>query len=183
MERILSITVPEALFSKIELLAQIEQRNIDEIIIELMETYTNHSVSKLQAKQEVRTLGTKKGEITLEMIEIAYSVAKDVLEQRISRTDGKRKIHQLSGMNEGSAQDYISNFLAMMSGETYMRTLSTKGTEYILRNIYNDYGKDRFALAVKATRNHLAYYENISPSKTKSQKRATLLDKLEDELL
>lgn len=41
--------------------------------------------------------------ITLEMSMGAYDIAKRVYRGELTRTDGKVKINQLTGMNEGSA--------------------------------------------------------------------------------
>ena len=84
-------------------------------------------------------------------------------------------------MGVGSAQDYSTIVLSMMSGDRYARTMSTMGTDYCLRNIYNDLGPEQFKTAVSATKKHLDYYSTVSP--TNSPKRRDLLNKLEKELL
>lgn len=178
----ITLKIPEEIMAKIELLLQIQNRNLDELLINLLENYIENSLQSLSQRKETHTMNTtKRNDITMPMIETAYEIAKKVYFGNTTRTEGKVKINQLSGMGEGSAQDYITDFLAMMSGDTYTRTMSAQGTEYFLRNIYNDFGVDKFKMAVSATKKHLAYYETVSP--TKSPKRANLLKTLENELL
>ena len=62
--------------------------------------------------------------ITREMSKGAYEIAKKVYSGQITRTEGKIEINRVTGMNEGSAQAFITIFLAMMNGEEYKRALT-----------------------------------------------------------
>ena len=62
--------------------------------------------------------------ITNEMIERTYDISKVVYTGNISKKDARIKIADETGMNVGSAQGYIFDFLAMMSGEKYIRTMN-----------------------------------------------------------
>lgn len=99
--------------------------------------------------------------ITNDMTEEAYEIAKMVYEGNLSRTEGKNKISDETGMNIGSAGDYITNFLAMMDGQKYTRTLNTYATKYFLTRIKKDYGEDQFQKALRATKEHVKYYNGL----------------------
>lgn len=64
-------------------------------------------------------------------------------------------------MNAGSAGDYITDFLAMMNGEKYTRTLNEYPTRYFLERIRKDYGESVFQKAIDACRKHAAYYATL----------------------
>ena len=180
MNREVNITLPETLASKVDLLIQLNQTNWNDLIAMLLEEYTTKSIQKyLQGEVKLPVAETKKITITHEMTACAYSIAKKVYEGELTRSEGKLKIHQQSGMNAGSGQDYITNFLAMMKGDSYVRTMSTEGTEYFLRQIHHDYGKNAFLLAVEATEKHIEYYKDISGAP--SRKRVQVLAKLKIE--
>jgi 5-methylcytosine-specific restriction enzyme A len=80
--------------------------------------------------------------ITLEMSKGAYQIAKKVYLGQISRREGKFKINKLTGMNEGSAQAFITIFLAMMNGEEYKRAFNNDTNKFLLENIREDFGQD-----------------------------------------
>lgn len=105
--------------------------------------------------------GSEMNKITYEMVEIAYNVAKRVHSGELTRSEGKFEISNISGMSIGSAQDYITDFLAMMSGSEYHRTMSNYGTSYFLKNIRKDFGEEAFLLALGATEKHIKYYNSL----------------------
>jgi len=67
----------------------------------------------------------------------------------------------MTGMNAGSAGDYVSNFLAMMKGEKYTRTLNEYTTKYFLDHILEDYGPSALQKAVAACKMHADYYATL----------------------
>jgi hypothetical protein len=179
----LVIRIPEALAAQVNLLLKISGGGINELAVELFTKYTEQSIQVLAQRKAVVSLDSNKERtvITQQMIEASYKVAKEVYIGSLTRSEGKSKIHELTGMNIGSAQDYINDFLAMMSGEVYYRTMSTDATDYFLRHIFTDYGVDQFKLAVGATKKHIKYYESVSGAP--SLKRVKLIEKLLKELL
>jgi hypothetical protein len=56
---------------------------------------------------------------------------------------------QLTGMASGSASDFISDFICMMDGKVYARTLMICDT-YFLEQIRQDYGEASFKNALDA---------------------------------
>lgn len=107
--------------------------------------------------------------ITNEMVEIAYNYAKKVYSGELTRNEGKIKIAKVSGMNVGSAQDYITDFLAMMEGKEYHRTMSNYGTAYFIENIKKDFGDKTFQLALEATEKHIKYYNSLGYGQLKTK--------------
>ncbi len=99
--------------------------------------------------------------LTNEMAAIAYEIAKKVFEGSVGRTKGKQEITIRSGMSAGSAGDYITDFLAMMNGDKYTRTLNEYSTRYFLEHIRNDYGEIAFDKAIEACKKHVDYYASL----------------------
>lgn len=96
-----------------------------------------------------------------EMTTVAYEVSKKVFEGSVGRSEGKDEIVRRTGMNAGSAGDYITDFLAMMNGEKYTRTLNEYSTRYFLEHIQKDYGVTALRKAVAACSKHAAYYATL----------------------
>lgn len=99
--------------------------------------------------------------ITKEMVEQAYLFAKKVYAQEMPRDISKFKVNDVSGMNMGSAQDYITVFLAMMEGMEYRRTINTYATQYYFENIYKDFGIEKLRKAIDAAGKHTKYYKTL----------------------
>lgn len=110
-------------------------------------------------QQSVNTAGS--AVLTTEMTAVAYDVAKKVHEGTLGRGEGKDEIVRMTGMNAGSAGDYVSNFLAMMDGEKYTRTLNEYTTKYFLDHIREDYGQLALQKAVTACKMHADYYATL----------------------
>ena len=181
MNKEVKVILSESLAARVDLLMQLNQTNWNDLVTMLLEDYTTKSVENyIKRDVGVHMTETKKNKITDEMTSCAYSISKRVYNCQLTGTEGKFQIHKQSGMNAGSAKDYITNFLSMMKGECYTRTMSTEGTEYFLRNIYKDYGNEFFLLAIAATEKHLKYYNDISGAP--SHKRVQILAKLKSEL-
>lgn len=67
----------------------------------------------------------------MEMSKGAYKVAKKVYSKEMSRSEGKIEIHRITGMAEGSAQAFITIFLAMMNGEEYKRAFNNDTNKFL----------------------------------------------------
>jgi len=119
--------------------------------------------------------------ITHEMTQEAYKVSKEVYFGKISRSKGKMRISENTGMAEGSAQDYITDFLAMMAGERYTRTLNLYATEYFLNSIKTDFGEKAFINAITACQKHVDYYNRLGYGK--QVKTQELINRLRDKEL
>ena len=99
-------------------------------------------------------------QITITEIEKAYVLAKQVYFNEITRNDALDEAESY-GLSRGSAHDMISNFRYMYDGQRYSRTNNHLTTEYYLKNILSDFGKERFKNALKALELHIPYYESL----------------------
>lgn len=100
-------------------------------------------------------------EITLDMSKGAYQIAKKVILGELTRTEGKIEINRLTGMNEGSAQDFITIFLAMMSGRVYKRAFNNATNKFLLEKIKQEFGEESYRNALKAVQQHIEYYSTL----------------------
>ena len=98
---------------------------------------------------------------TNEMAQYAYKISKKVFEGSLTRAEGRDEIINQVDMNPGTAGDYISAFLAMMSGDKYSRTLNEYSTRYFLDQIKKDYGETALKKAITSCRRHAEYYEAL----------------------
>lgn len=101
----------------------------------------------------------------MEMSKGAYAIAKKVYFKKITRNEGKKEIKELTGMNEGSAQAFITIFLAMMHGEVYKRAFNNETNKYLLENIRRDFGEDSFKNSLSAVQKHIDYYSTLGKGK------------------
>jgi hypothetical protein len=106
--------------------------------------------------------------ITLEIIEKAYHLSKDVYEQKLSIANAQSTLVNELNMHAGSARDYISNFQEMMAGECYKRTMNGLATEHYLKRIQSDFGKKNLENALNSVLLHIEYYEQFSNGKLRN---------------
>lgn len=99
--------------------------------------------------------------ITNEMSKGAYEIAKKVYLGRLTRSEGKIEINRATGMNEGSAQAFITIFLAMMNGEEYKRAFNNDTNKFLLETIRKDFGEDFYKSALNAVQKHINYYSTL----------------------
>lgn len=99
--------------------------------------------------------------ITMEMSKGAYEIAKKVYSGQLTRNEGKIEISRYTGMNEGSAQAFITIFLSMMNGEEYKRAFNNDTNKFLLESIRQDYGEDAFENALYAVQKHIDYYSTL----------------------
>jgi uncharacterized protein with ParB-like and HNH nuclease domain len=99
--------------------------------------------------------------LNIKMTAVAYDIAKRVYEGAMVRVDGREEIARRTGMNPGSAGDYISAFLAMMSSKEYKRTLNEYSTRYFINHIREDYGEMAYQKAIEACRKQADYYSKL----------------------
>ena len=68
-------------------------------------------------------------------------------------------------MNEGSAQAFITIFLALMNGEVYKRAFNNTTNKFLLESIRQDFGEDFYRNALKAAQKHIDYYSSLGKGK------------------
>ena len=99
--------------------------------------------------------------INMEMSKGAYEIAKKVYLGQMTRTEGKIEINRVTGMNEGSAQAFITIFLAMMNGEEYKRAFNNDTNKFLLKSIKQDFGVAYYKNALNAVQKHINYYSTL----------------------
>lgn len=111
--------------------------------------------------------------ITEEMVACAYRMARRVYTGEMGRTEARLEINRQTGMDAGSAGDYISAFLCMMEGDKcYKRTINLFATEYYLEHIGIDYGRDAQIRAAGVVKDHVKYYESVMSYQAQTDKIA-----------
>lgn len=123
-----------------------------------LQTYDSYELKTVESK-------ANNNKLTNDMAEVAYDIAKKVYKDDLRRTEGRNEIVRLTGMNIGSAGDYITNFLAMMNGDQYARTLNEYTTRYFLENILKDFGEEYLKRALIACKKHAEYYASLGRGK------------------
>lgn len=103
--------------------------------------------------------------ITMDMSMGAYKIAKRVYARQISRSDGASEIYQTTGMSVGSAQAFVTIFLAMMDGEVYKRAFNNSTNKFLLESNRKDYGETSFKKALNAAQKHINYYATLGKGK------------------
>jgi hypothetical protein len=94
--------------------------------------------------------------------EEAYIQAVSVWLKKIPESEAVGVLVEDLGMNRASASDMVRNFLQMLKGEEYHRTLSELVTRHYFESISLDFGLDYLKKAIEATRTHVEYYEALS---------------------
>ncbi|WP_316570233.1 hypothetical protein [Neobacillus sp. YIM B06451] len=180
--RVLNFTIDKELIQKFEMALTLNNEDSQDVFTRFMKQYVSDSFSKASEGLGIGRSETKEksGKITDEMAHVAYTYAKKVYHGVLSRTDGKLEIARLTGMNPGSAQDYITDFLAMMEGKEYHRVMSNYGTKYFLENIKKDYGEAAYIKALEATEKHIKYYNSLGYGKLKAKEE--LVKKLRERI-
>lgn len=164
----LNFSVSMELIEKFNMALKLNNEDSKDVFTLFMKQYISESFSNA-AGITPTAKSTKTVKITKEMTHVAYMYAKKVYKGELSRTEGKLEIERVSGMKAGSAQDYITDFLAMMDGKEYQRVMSNYGTQYFLENIRKDFGEEAFIKAIEATEKHIKYYNSLGYGQLKSK--------------
>lgn len=109
----------------------------------------------------IKTDGVVGLKITMEMSSGAYDIAKKVYLNQLTRCEGKIEINRRTGMSQGSAQAFITIFLAMMNGEEYKRAFNNETNKFLLENIRKDFGLESYKNALNAVQKHINYYSTL----------------------
>ena len=107
----------------------------------------------------------------MEMSKGAYEIAKKVYSGQITRNEGKIEINRVTGMTEGSAQAFITIFLAMMNGEEYKRAFNNETNKFLLESIRQEFGEDSYKNALNAVQKHIDYYSTLGKGNYQGYKK------------
>lgn len=99
--------------------------------------------------------------ISEEMTAAAFEAAKRVYVQNADKQMELRALHEATGMAPSSARDYVNNISKMLVGQTYMRTFNNYATDYILTKIHEDFGTEKYRLAIESVEKHADYYASL----------------------
>ncbi|RHW41673.1 hypothetical protein D1B31_08140 [Neobacillus notoginsengisoli] len=176
--KVLNFAVEMDLIEKFNMALKLNNEESKVVFTRLMNEYIAEAFSKAAGIVPNRIRKTKQVKITEEMTHVAYTYAKKVYRGELSRTEGKLEVERISGMKAGSAQDYITDFLAMMEGKEYQRVMSNYGTQYFLENIRKDFGEQAFLNAIEATEKHIKYYNSLGYGRLKAKEE--LVNKLRE---
>jgi len=99
--------------------------------------------------------------ITFEMVKNAYSTAKDIYQNKITRTQGVQILINNFNMENASAGDHIQCYKAMIEGKRYTRTINLMAIEYFIIRIFIDEGVKGLSNSIVALQRHTEYYEDI----------------------
>ena len=143
-------------------LTTVAKKYLDEKFDELAEKYGVHSLSKPTEKTQYIREQAQNGKNSLDVAKAAYGIAKMVYDGTISGVEGKKTLEEQEGMNINSAADYISIYRKMREGARYTRLMNSWSTRLYFENIYNEFGNEALKNAIKATREHVTYYEDLT---------------------
>ncbi len=128
-----------------------------------------HVISGKQSlirKHEMTNNSRKK--ITIVEIQKIYPIAMEVYKNGTGKSKERDILIKNTGMNTGSAGDYIRVFQKMMNGEEYNRTINQEATRYYFKNILKDFNKEALKNALNATKLHFEYYATKGKGELKS---------------
>ncbi len=77
-------------------------------------------------------------------------------------------INNLQLMSDNSASIYFSIFHNLMNGVPHKRAMNKFSTKYFLEEIYSDFGRQQFLLAIQSTEGHVTYYNSLGKGKRNS---------------
>lgn len=137
--------------------------NVIERLLEQTENANKKPVQKNNSKYI-----KKRSKMTEETVEAIYSYAKDVYEKKMQKEDAAEKLVSDFEMNRNSSLIYLWNFIYMMEGKIYKKTMSAMITEYYLRHILEDYGKNILTNALSSLCQHIDYLSEYQNGKSKT---------------
>ncbi|MCT4663277.1 MAG: HNH endonuclease [Tissierellales bacterium] len=85
-----------------------------------------------------------------------------VIENRVEINEAVNYLREKCDCNENSFKECINSISCMLDGKKYIRTISKSATKIAYDYIYKHYGVVLLEKALKATDEHIEYYEEIS---------------------
>ncbi|HEV2481907.1 MAG TPA: HNH endonuclease [Puia sp.] len=103
-----------------------------------------------------------KNKLEPENAPLAFKIACEVYAKRMKGTEGRRWLAAHAGFNESTAADLIADFKYLMTGRSFARTLGNYYATYFLQHIYEVFGRESLATALRSFAAHIEYYERQS---------------------
>jgi len=96
---------------------------------------------------------------------IIYEILNNNLNDKISKKGAVDSLKNEFDMNEGSAKILTDIFPQLFKGEEFKRAWKFQLLDDLLRNILNDYGKERLKIALSGLEKHMIYKKYTKDSK------------------
>lgn len=111
------------------------------------------------ANQQLR----QKQPISQKMAAACYTIAKSIFPNEEEINEAANKVSNETGMNLGSAKDYIKNFFLMMKGEKLSHDMKESDSRFYFENIQKDYGDEALRKALNSLQLYLAFSKQNHP--------------------
>ncbi|MGE8160359.1 HNH endonuclease [Paraburkholderia sp. NPDC080076] len=92
-------------------------------------------------------------------VEVAYDIAKQVYEERMSKKDARNDLVARLRTKPGTVDAFFAGYKAMRTGSEYNRALGNPAVECFVNGITRDEGQAGRALALRAVMLNIEYYE------------------------
>ena len=111
------------------------------------------------ANQQLR----QKQPISQKMAAACYTIAKSIFPNEEEINEAANKVSNETGMNLGSAKDYIKNFFLMMKGEKLSHDMKESDSRFYFENIQKDYGDEALRKALNSLQLYIAFSKQNHP--------------------
>lgn len=125
--------------------------------VNTIKKYYSFDIDYLEDKDEL------KSRITEENINKVYEVSKSVYEKKMDFNTGVKILEK--EMNNKSAKIYIDDFLRMMKGEIFKRSISALAAQIFIENIRKDFGNTYSQKAIVALEANINYQKECGMGK------------------
>lgn len=111
------------------------------------------------ANQQLR----QKQPITQKMAAACYTIAKSIFPNTEKINEAANEVSNETGINLGSAKDYIKNFFLMMKGEKLSHDMKESDSRFYFENIQKDYGDEALRKALNSLQLYIAFSKQNHP--------------------
>ena len=105
----------------------------------------------------------QKQPISQKMATACYTVAKSIFPNEDKINEAANEVSNETGMNLGSAKDYIKNFFLMMKGEKLSHDMKESDSHFYFENIQKDYGDEALRKALNSLQLYIAVSKQSHP--------------------
>ena len=105
----------------------------------------------------------QKQPISQKMATACYTVAKSIFPNEDKINEAANEVSNETGMNLGSAKDYIKNFFLMMKGEKLSHDMKESDSHFYFENIQKDYGDEALRKALNSLQLYIAFSKQNHP--------------------
>lgn len=103
-------------------------------------------------------------EITGNMVKACFNEAQSLFNQcKENINEVAKSITKDTGMNVGSAKDYLHDFFLMLTGERLKRAMAEDDARYYFMRMHTDYGENALRNALSSMQQYLDYDKQNHP--------------------